>query len=532
MTKPSNIKATWIDRGLEWIAPGYASQRYAARLRLSAVKAAYTGASRDRRSLSSWQTGGGDADTDINTDLPMLRERSRDLVQNNPLAHGAIETKMVNVIATGLRLRPQIDHDLLGLSEDSANEWERTTRREFALWANSLDCALDREGSFYDTQRLVYSSVATNGDALLSMPYRERPGSPYGLRLQIIEADRLCNPNYAADTDTLIAGVEKDADGATIRYHVANRHPGRRIGTAPRTWFTLPAYGTNGLRQVRLLRRADRPMQTRGVPDLAAVIEPFKQLGRYTDAELMAAVVSGMFTVFVRDTSGADAVLDQFQGNDNASTSARTDGAVELGNGAVIGLGPGQDVSFANPGRPASGFDPFVTAILRQIGVGLGLPYELLVKQFTTSYTAARAALLQAWALFHVERQWFAAHMCQPVYERWLYEAVLRGRIAAPGFVDGDPSIRAAWCNAEWIGTPPPILDEGKAVDAAIKRIDNHLSTRDAETLSLTGGDYNSDHRQRLNESRQESELATAMGPADPDDTLPALIMETSDDAE
>lgn len=507
----------WLDRGISVIAPGIASKRYAARLRLAAVQAAYTGASRDRRALSAWSVGGGDADTDINTDLPTLRERSRDLVQNNPLAHGAIETKMINVIATGLRLRPQIDHELLGLTEDSANEWERTTRREFALWANSLDCALDRDGSFFDTQRLAYTSVATNGDALLSMPYRERPGSPYGLRLQVIEADRLSNPNNAADSDTMVMGVEKDADGVAIRYHVASRHPGRRIGSAPRTWSPLRAYGSEGLRQVTLLRRADRPMQTRGVPDLASVIEPFKQLGRYTDAELMAAVVSGMFTVFVRDASGADAVLDQLQGNANASTSPRTDGAVELGNGAVVGLGPGQDVSFANPGRPAAGFDPFVTAILRQIGVGLGLPYELLVKQFTTSYTAARAALLQAWSLFNVERQWFAAHMCQPVYERWLYEAVLRGRVDAPGFIDGDPAIRAAWCGAEWIGTPPPILDEGKAVDAAIKRVDNHFSTRDAETLSLTGGDYNSDHRQRVHEAGQESELAVAMGPADPD---------------
>ena len=513
MIKPHTPRMTLLDRGIAWLSPESGAKRYAARLRLAAASAAYTGADRDRRSLSAWQTATGDADTDMRDDLPTLRERSRDLAKNNPLAKGALETKTINVIGTGLRPRPQIDHDLLGLSEDRANEWERTTRREFALWADSLDCALDRGASFYDTQRLVYGGVCLSGDSLVSMPARPRPGSPYTLRLQVIEADLLSNPNDAADTDRQIMGVDKDADGAPVRYHVANRHPGRRFGAMSRTWTTLPAYGSDGLAQVLLMRRQDRPMQTRGVPDLSSVIEPFKQLGRYTDAELMAAVVSGMFTVFVRDTTGADPNLGQFQGNANASESARADGAVELGNGAVVGLGAGQDVTFANPGRPAAGFDPFVTAILRQIGVGLGLPYELLVKQFTTSYTAARAALLQAWSLFRVERQWFASHFCQPIYVRWLHEAVLRGRVIAPGFLDGDPAVRAAWSGVEWIGEPPPILDESKAVDAAIKRVDNLFSTRDAETLSLTGGDYYSDHRQRMNESRQEAELTSASAP-------------------
>ena len=52
------------------------------------------------------------------------------------------------------------------------------------------------------------------------------------------------------------------------------------------------------------LKDKTRPGQTRGVPYLAPVIELIKQLGRYTDAEVMAAVVSGMFTVFVHNETG------------------------------------------------------------------------------------------------------------------------------------------------------------------------------------------------------------------------------------
>lgn len=44
---------------------------------------------------------------------------------------------------------------------------------------------------------------------------------------------------------------------------------------------------------------------TARVPFLAPVIEALKQLGRYTDAELVAAVVSGMFTVFIEKESAS-----------------------------------------------------------------------------------------------------------------------------------------------------------------------------------------------------------------------------------
>lgn len=39
-------------------------------------------------------------------------------------------------------------------------------------------------------------------------------------------------------------------------------------------------------------------------------------------------------------------------------------------------------------------------SIIRQIGSSLGVPYELLVMHFTSSYSASRAALLEAWKQF------------------------------------------------------------------------------------------------------------------------------------
>ena len=63
----------------------------------------------------------------------------------------------------------------------------------------------------------------------------------------------------------------------------------------------VAAFGPNsGERQVLHLFKRLRIDMTRGVPYLAPVIEPLKMLDRYAEAELMAAVVSSFFTVFVK----------------------------------------------------------------------------------------------------------------------------------------------------------------------------------------------------------------------------------------
>jgi len=57
-------------------------------------------------------------------DLPTLRRRSADLTRNNPLAAGAISTKVQGVGGTGLKLNAAIDRGLLGLDDEAADAWD------------------------------------------------------------------------------------------------------------------------------------------------------------------------------------------------------------------------------------------------------------------------------------------------------------------------------------------------------------------------------------------------------------------------
>src|SRR5690606_9277430 len=232
------------------------------------------------------------------------------------------------------------------------------------------------------------------------------------------------------------------------------RHPlavSVRDAARPNEWKRVPFFGARTGRPnlLHIAQDWERIGQRRATPLLSPVIETLKQLGRYTDAELMGAVVSSMFTVFVKSATPSTPiapVIPLEQQVDQGDPDS-----YELGNGAIVGLGDGEDVTIANPGRANTAFDSYVIAFCRQIGAAIELPYELLIKHFTASYSASRAALLEAWKMFHMRREWMVRTFCQPIYEEWLAEAVAKGRVHAPGFFD-DPAVRAAWCGADWYG--------------------------------------------------------------------------------
>lgn len=265
----------------------------------------------------------------------------------------------------------------------------------------------------------------------------------------------------------------------------------------------MPAFGAKtGRRNIlHILQDFERPGQNRGVPVLAPVIESLKQLGRYTDAELVAVVVAGIFTVFIKSESPDTPVGEAGIPHDELTDRA-DENSLEMAPGGVVGLAEGESVETADPGRPNTAFDGFVTAICRQIGAALELPYELLIKHFTASYSASRAALLEAWKMFRMRREWMIQTFCQPIYEEWLSEAIAKGRVYAPGFFYA-PEVRAAWCGAQWYGPSQGQLDPLKEVKAAKIRVDEDFSTRERETAELTGANFENAIPIRAREEQQ-----------------------------
>ncbi len=259
-----------------------------------------------------------------------------------------------------------------------------------------------------------------------------------------------------------------------------------------------------------------RPEQNRGVPYLAPVIEALKQLGRYTDAELAAAVVNSIFAI------GVETPNEEGYGPlDGATTASEVSGGkqeLKLDQaGMIFDLAPGEKVESFKSERPSGSFDGFVNAFCRHIGVALQQPHEVLTKSFTASYSASRAALLEAWRFFGVRRQWLITTLCQPVYEDVLAEAIARGRLSAPGFFDS-AQVRKAYSGAEWVGPTMGQIQPVDEVQAAILRINAGLSTLEAETAALTGGDWDRNHDQSEREMARRLKAGLTAPP-----NLPAM---------
>lgn len=498
MSKQEGHNGNAIDKIVAYFAPIHARRRIVARAQMALI-GGYVGGSRSHRSLSQWITGNYDADTVLLPDMALLRERSRDLVRNTPLATGAINTVVTNAVGRGLKLQARIDRDVLGVDDEAAEQWESRTEREWQMWSESQECDIGRTMTFNEIQELVFRQSLENGDVFVAMPHVVRLPLPYSLRLQVIEADRVRNKGDAPNTDRLSGGVEKDEHGAPVRYHILRHHPGNMYASMKREWDEVPAFNEQtGMRNVLHLYRTLRPGQSRGVPYLAPVIESLKQLARYTEAELMAAVLSGMLTVFVESERGSADFGGGFP--ETPQTEINKD-EYKLGNGAIIGLAPGEKVSTMNPARPNQAFDPFVKSILQQIGVALEIPYEVLIHHFSASYSASRAALLESWRYFRIRRSWLAQNFCQVVYQQFLAEAVARGRISAPGFFSNH-AIRHAYSGSLWIGDAPGQIDPLKEVNAADRRLSLGISTIDEETVTLTGGDFERNYP-RIKKERQ-----------------------------
>ena len=477
------------------------------------------GASRSKPSVSGWSTQSKSPVEDIGNNLELLRERSRDLYAGGgPLGRGAIDRILMNSIGSGLRLNCRIDSRVLGMTEQEAEEWENVTEREFSLWSESKNCDIARAMNFYELQNLAIKSTLINGDLLVMLPVRRVKGFPYDLRIQLIEGDRLHDPFYKPPGVMIDNGVEFNLDGQATAYYIANRHPDSEVVYQPRLEYVrVPAFGERtGRRNVLHLCPTERVGQHRGLPLLAPVIETLKQLGRYSDAELMAAVIGGIYAIFfehdAKDSNDEYLTEEELASQAEEEEEANSTWAESVNNlaskdmyGLIMDLPKRTSAKSLTPGRPNTAFDAFIMSMVRQVGSALGIPAEVLMLNFQSSYSASRGALLEGWKVFRYWRSWFEVNFCQPIYEEWLEEAILKGRINAPGYFD-DPIKKYAYTWADWTGPSQGQLNPVQEVQAAVLRVENGFSTRQKETAELTGTDFELNHRQRVKEETARRE--------------------------
>lgn len=479
---------------------------------------AYRSAERSNRNTAGWVTSAGSADTDTLYDVQTLRQQSRDLIRNEALPAGIIAGNVTSVVGSGIVPQSRIDYEYLGISEQQAEATQQEFERIFNLQANSKDWDAERRQNFWQQQATVQRSMKESGDVFaVRRLIEDRPSRKLGLSVQLVESDRVSTPTDIQYNPRIRAGCETDANGAPVAWHINQTHPGELFLTQPVTnatkWTRIRAFDDNGDPLVLAVIPRLRPGQTRGVPYLAPVVEMFKQLTRYTEAEINAAVISGMLAVMVTTTAPVSPLGAGIPGMVGGKQSTPGGSKINrLQSGMILDLNPGESVEVVDATRPNPAFDPFVMSVLRQIGAGLELPFEVLVKHFQSSYSAARAAIMDAWRFFMKERAFLVDEFCQPCWNWCITEAIARGLVSAPGFFD-DPMIRAAWLGCEWVGQGIPQIDPLK--EAASAEAWNALGIWSLQDISAQQGrDFDRTHRQLVREKRLRDQAGLTPLPA------------------
>lgn len=489
-TRNTMPQVTKFEKAMAYVAPRFADRVY--RTRCKQKLGAYIGADKKRRTMSSWNTPGGDFNTDVGPELQTLREDSEDLYRNNMLATGAINTKAISVIGRGLTAQPRLDAKFLGISDDEADKLEELISRRWALFSESKFCSVNKRHNFRQLVSIAYLSSLVRGDSFILTPEKEPlPFFPYKLRFQLVEADRVCNKDNQADSDILSSGIEVDADGAPLFAHIMTTHPGNFYG-GTQEWVKVRFFGEKtGRKNILQQYKSIRADQGRGVPVLAPVIEGLKQFGTLTQATVDAAVIQTFLSVMIETPDGGG--LDLPPGGLGGSSDS-----VKLESGAVIDLAEGEVPHIINPTHPNGNFGPFAQEFYKQYGAAVGVPAEIITKYFQSSYTAAQGALMEAWREFLYERSGVIDNICQPAYELWLAEEVSEGRIPAPGFFT-DPLVRAAYSGADWVGPQRGHIREDVQNKADGYAEDRGWKTAEQNTQERNGR-WDRNHRQRVKE--------------------------------
>lgn len=475
----------------------HAREVYRATLRHAEdVKRAYEAAKTDRLN-ANWRTPNSSADMELLSDADKVRARARDLVRNNAYARGILRAAVRNIVGPGIR--PQCRTEL---SEGRPNEnYIKAVESLWSRWQMQAD--VTGRLSFYEIQQLVVSERWEAGELLIRMVEVDDPKRPLPFALELIEADRFAPDarfpmNRTDGGNEVRRGVELDSFGRPVAYWLYPYHPNDINGlyAEPKRY---PAS------EFIHLFRSTRIGQTRGISEFAPVVRWVKNLDRYMDNELASSAVASCFSVAIKTLSaGADGGIAGPSSQDSQDENSNSFEYIEPG--LVARLFPDEEVQVINPSRGQSEASSWLMLMLRSIGVGTGLSYERLTRDYSqTNYSSNRASDLEDRREFRTEQQWLIKSLCVPVWIRFLSSAVFQEK---DGFPDAREFLASFenWTRHDWQPPGWEWVDPQKEVTAKSMAVEKNMTTL-ASVCGETGNDWRDVLRQRAVENAFAKEL-------------------------
>ncbi len=484
--------------------------------------AAYRGASTGRLN-GDWDTPVGDADSTLIPERMSLIYRIRERLRNDPVMRGCLKKVVDSVIGPkGFNTQAQLDAKRLGLSEQQARDIEREIDYEWNAWQSECDYSGNpaRSFSFNALLSLQLSTELTCGETLTIPRYVRRPWARFSFCIQLVAPDRIVSPNgfwasfNGVDGEDIRDGIKIGRRGDVQGAYIARKHPGS-YNWFRDVWKTdfIPAYSARTLKANFWHNYQQyRVEATRGEPAFAACLLGFKSLGDYVSDEMSRAHMASMFGLAITREEAFDADSEGLADADKLGSADEVEHAqVDIYPGMINYLKPGESVNVVNPNIPGDQFDPFTDKIATWAGGCLGLSREQILNTYNgMSFSSAKASRDEAQRGFKKQQDDVIENYIEPVRERVIEEAWLRGRLNLPGFED--PDIRRNYFQHVTYAAPWPYLEPVKEETGVELRLANGTSSLTRE-CSRAGHNLRDVIEERKRE-KQEFEAAGLPLPA------------------
>ncbi|OHB60789.1 MAG: hypothetical protein A2Y12_16095 [Planctomycetes bacterium GWF2_42_9] len=273
-----------------------------------------------------------------------LRNRSRYEIANNSYARGIVSTLANDVVGTGPRLQMLTD-------DDNGNGIIET---EFMNWASQIRLA--------QKLRTMRMARASDGEAFGILAINRNLNSPVKLDLRLIEADQVTMPwSKYFNQQSQVDGIEFDEFGNPASYFVLKNHPGSMSLVFEQDYNAVDAGS-----MVHWFR-AERPGQSRGIPEITPALPLFAQLRRYTLAVIAAAETAADFAAVLYTDSPANGEAANLEPMD----------VVQLEKRMATTLPDGWKLGQIEAHQPTTTYGEFKNQILNEIARCLNMPFNI-----------------------------------------------------------------------------------------------------------------------------------------------------------
>lgn len=465
---------------LDIIAPGLAASRAEAHLRKAKVAVQMKNLQRYDAAISGGRHSGRarpatSASSEIQYGLAPLRNAARDLVRNNPHAHRAMRVIRSHVAGEGMRPRAIFDERT---DKDEAKRLKLVARDQWARFVEN--CDVEGRLDFYGQQRLGMGSVVESGE-YLRLWFLVRENGTWFWRCRILEGDYLDHQRneVLADGGRIVQGVEFDAIGRRVAYHLHKTDPGDRFGVSLRSRMDVVRIEAEFVDHVYEVLR---PGQVRGVSWFAPVAVTLSDIDELAEAELvrkkLEACIAGVITNTNEDAlPGAGAGIAAATDDEGSPLTDSAGNPVErLQPGMFLHARQGWSIEYQTP-TASEGMSEHMRERLHAVAAGVGTTYAQMTGDLSgANFSSMRAGTLEFNRLVD---GWQSDLMIKqsgiPAWQRVMRLAVAQGRLP---FVP-----RAAF-------TPPrrPWVDPLKDIKAAREEVEAGWAS-DQDMIERTGRD-------------------------------------------